>query len=150
MGPDLGRRDADRGKDELAMKRRINSRQGTDGFTLIEIVAALAILGVALVVLLQTHFASLNLFIDVEDQAMMDVFVTQAVGIAEFEVLAGTESGAGDFGELYEGYAYSFSADLRDPEVAPGLFDVTVQITGPEDSHSVTFLLYDGLQIDLE
>ena len=132
------------------MKPRVDSHHGTDGFTLIEIVAALAILGVALLVLLQTHFASLNLFIDVEDQAMMDVFVTQAVGIAEFEVLAGSEAGEGDFGKNYEGYAYSFTADLRDPEVAPGLFDVTVRITGPEDTYSVTFLLYDGLQIDLE
>ncbi len=132
------------------MKPQVDSHHGTDGFTLIEIVAALAILGVALLVLLQTHFASLNLFIDVEDQAMMDVFVTQAVGIAEFEVLAGSEAGEGDFGKNYEGYAYSFTADLRDPEVAPGLFDVTVRITGPEDTYSVTFLLYDGLQIDLE
>ena len=132
------------------MKPRIDSRHGTDGFTLIEIVAALAILGVALLVLLQTHFASLNLFVDVEDQARMDLFVTQAVGVAEFEVLAGSEAGEGDFGENYEGYAYSFSADLRDPEVAPGLFDVTVWITGPETTHSIVFLLYDGLQIELE
>lgn len=117
---------------------------------MIEIVAALAILGVALLVLLQTHFASLNLFIDVEDQAMMDVFVTQALGIAEYEILAGSEAGEGDFGENYEGYTYSFTAVLRDPEVAPGLFDVTVTITGPEKTHSVMFLLYDGLQIDLE
>ena len=132
------------------MKPHIDSRHGTDGFTLIEVVAALAILGVALLVLLETHFASLNLFIDVEDQARMDLFVTQAVGIAEFEVLAGSEAGEGDFGENYEGYAYSFTADLRDPEVTPGLFDVTVRITGPDETHSVTFLLYDGLQIDLE
>ena len=132
------------------MKQRLHSRHGTDGFTLIEIVAALAILGVALLVLLQTHFASLNLFIDVEDQAMMDVFVTQAVGVAEFEVLAGSEAGEGDFGANYEGYAYNFSADLRDPEVAPGLFDVTVWITGPEKTHSIVFLLYDGLQIELQ
>ncbi len=132
------------------MKRRIDSRHGTDGFTLIEIVAALAVLGVALLVLLQTHFASLNLFIDVEDQALMDVFVAQAVGIAEFEILAGDESGDGDFGENFEGYTYSYSAELRDPEVAPGLFDVTVLITGPEETRTIMFLLYDGLQIELE
>lgn len=132
------------------MSRRMDSRYGTDGFTLIEIVAALGVFGVALFMLLETHFASLNLFIDVEDQAMMDVFVTQAVGIAEFEVLAGSEAGEGDFGKTYEGYAYSFIAEPRDPEVAPGLFDVTVSITGPEVTHSVQFLLYDGLQIDLE
>lgn len=132
------------------MNRRIDSRFGTDGFTLIEVVAALAVFGVALFILLEAHFASLNLFIDIEDQAMMDVFVTRALGIAEYEILAGSESGEGDFGETYEGYAYSFIAELRDPEVAPGLFDVTVTITGPEDTHSVMFLLYDGLQIDLE
>ncbi len=132
------------------MSQRVDLRYGTDGFTLIEIVAALGVFGVALFILLETHFASLNLYIDVEDQAMMDVFVTQALGIAEYEILAGSEAGEGDFGENYEGYAYRYIAKPRGPEVAPGLFDVTVTITGPEDSHSVTFLLYDGLQIELE
>ncbi len=132
------------------MARRPHTQHRTDGFTLIEIVVALAVLGVSLIVLLQAHFASLNLFVDAEEQALMDVLVAQAVGIAEFEILAGGESGDGDFGENFEGYTYSYSAELRDPEVAPGLFDVTVLITGPEETRTIMFLLYDGLQIELE
>ena len=132
------------------MARRPHTQHRTDGFTLIEVVVALAVLGVSLVLLLQTHFASLNLFVDAEDQALMDLFVAQAVGVAEFEILAGDESGEGDFGENFVGYTYSYLAELRDPEVAPGLFDVTVSITGPEETRTVVFLVYDGLQIELE
>lgn len=132
------------------MARRPHRQRRPDGFTLIEIVVALAVLGVSLFVLLQAHFASLSLFVDAEDQALADLFVAQAVGIAEFEVLAGDESGDGDFGENFEGYTYSYSAEPRDPEAAPGLFDVTVLITGPEETRTIMFLLYDGLQIELE
>ena len=132
------------------MPVRSDSVQKNGGFTLIEIVAALALLGVSLFMLLQAHFASLNLFLDVEDQALIEVFVTQAVGIAEFEVLSGEESGEGDFGENFEGYSYSYVAELRDTEEAPGLFDVSVTVSGPDETHIITFLVYDGLQIELE
>lgn len=127
-----------------------NSIQRNGGFTLIEIVAALGILSVALFLLLQTHFASLNLIVDVEDQALIDVFVTQAVGIAEFEILSGEESGEGDFGENFEGYSYSYTAELRDTEEAPGLFDVSVSIVSPQETRTIEFLVYDGQQIDLQ
>ncbi len=122
----------------------------SDGFTLIEIVAALGILSLAVFLLLQTHFASLNLIVDVEDQALMDVFVTQAVGIAEFEILSGEESGEGDFGESFEAYSYTYTAELRDEQEAPGLFDVSVSIVGPGETRTIDFLVYDGQQIELE
>ena len=129
-------------------RRGLVQRNG--GFTLIEIVVALAVLGVALFMLLQAHFASLNLFVDVESQALTEVFVSQAVGIAEFEILSGNESGEGDFGETFEGYSYSYIAELRDPEETPGLFDVSVSVVSPDETHTITFLVYDGLQIELE
>lgn len=132
------------------MARRPHTQRRTDGFTLIEIVVALAVLGVSLFVLLQAHFASLNLYLDAEEQALADLFTAQAVGIAEFEILSGEESGGGDFGEKFEGYTYSYSAELRDPEAAPGLFDVTVLITGPEETRTIMFLVYDGVQIEME
>lgn len=127
-----------------------NSTRRNGGFTLIEIVAALGILSVALFMLLQTQFASLNLIVDVEDRALIDVFITQAVGIAEFEILSGEESGEGDFGKNFEGYSYSYTAELRDTEEAPGLFDVSVSVVSPEETHIIAFLVYDGQQIDLK
>ncbi len=132
------------------MARRLHTRHRAEGFTLIEVVVALAVLGASLFVLLQAHFASLNLYLDAEEQALADLFTAQAVGIAEFEILSGEESGEGDFGERFEGYAYSYSTEQRDPEAAPGLFDVTVSIAGPEETRTIMFVVYDGVQIELE
>lgn len=120
------------------------------GFTLIEIVAALGVLSVSLFVLLQTHFASLNLIMDVEDQALADIFVTQAISIAEFEILSGEEEGEGDFGESFEEYSYSYTAELRETEEEPGLFDVSVSIVGPHETRTIKFLVYDGQQIEVQ
>ena len=131
------------------MPQRAYLTRRAEGFTLIEIVVALAVLGIGLFVLLEAHFATLNLYATAEEDAVMDLLVTEAVGVAEFEVLAGTESGAGDFGEQFEGYIYTFSSNQRDPEETPGLFDVDVMISGPIETRNVVFLVYDGLQIEL-
>ena len=132
------------------MARPCAYRNAESGFTLIEIVMALAVLGVGLFVLLEAHFASLNLYADAEEAATMDLLVTQAVGIAEFEVLAGDQSGNDDFGHRFEGYKYTYTATLSDSVETPGLFDVRVTITGPEETREVDFLVYDGTQIELE
>lgn len=132
------------------MANNILKTKREDGFTLIEIVIALAVLGIGLFILLEAHFASLNLYIDVENEAIMDLLFTEAIGTAEFEVLSGNEFGGGDFGERYEGYTFNFSATARDPEELPGLFEVNVSIIGPDESRDTTFFLYDGTQIDLQ
>jgi len=120
-----------------------------EGFTLIEIVVALAVLGVGLFVLMESHFASLNLYATAEDAAVLDLLVSEAMGIAEFEVLSGEESGKGDFGDVYPDYAYTFISTQRDPEETPGLFDVQLTMTGFEEEKVLMFLVYDGLQVEL-
>lgn len=114
------------------------------GFTLIEIVVALGILGVSLFVLLQTHYGSLSLISTAQEESIFDVILTEALNRAEFEVLSGETSGGGEFGEDLSGYSYSYSATPRKSNETPGLIDVTVTITGPNETQDIQFFIYDG------
>ena len=72
--------------------RHTNRRSGEEGFTLIEVLMALAILGTGLFVLLETHSASLRLFGQAQEMETMRIFVEQVVGESERAVLHGEES----------------------------------------------------------
>ena len=55
------------------------------GFTLIEIMAAVAILGTGLLVLLDAHYAALRLFNDAREAVLMQGFLGRTLGQAEVE-----------------------------------------------------------------
>lgn len=109
---------------------------------------ALAILGTGLFVLLEAHFASLMLFSEAQEAAEMRLFVEQAMGLAEVEVLAGETGGEGDFGERYPEYSYVYSATEAYGEEMPGLLEVMVMVNGPADERQLTFYVFDGNQVD--
>ena len=121
--------------------------KGDAGFTLIEVVVALAILGTGLVILLETHYATLQLFGDAQEEATARILIESVVGEAETEVLAGNESGDGDFGRRYPDFAYTFTAVQLDETNMPGLFEVIVKLTGPQGEKELTFYTYDGTQV---
>ena len=130
-------------------KRRIDPRGvNAAGFTMLEVLVALAILGTGLFILLQHHFASLNLLVEAQEQALMRVFVRQVVAEAEREVLQGNDEGEGDFGDRYEGYRYTFSAKPFNKEDAPGLLEVTAKVMGPLEERELSFYIFDGTQIE--
>ena len=53
------------------------------GFTLIEILMALALLGTAAIVLLNAHYGAMRLFMDTRDEVVLEGFMEQALGIDE-------------------------------------------------------------------
>jgi len=118
-------------------------RREDSGFTLIEIVVALAVLGGVMFVLLETHFRALRLYESARDKVTIRNFISQAVGRAETEVLAGNLAGDGEFGERYPDYSYTFEAQ----QMAEGnilLYDVLVTVEDPEgENHEIVFLVYD-------
>jgi prepilin-type N-terminal cleavage/methylation domain-containing protein len=125
------------------------TRRGADsGFTLIEIVVALAILGTGIVVLLETQYGTMSLFVKAQDQANAEFVVGQALAAAETQVLSGTLTGDGELGPSLEGFSYSFSAKIQDETETPGLYTVTVNVLGPELDRTVNYLVYNGAQID--
>ncbi len=113
------------------------------GFTLIEVLVALAILGTSLFILLDTHFDALNLHDQTREAVEMDALMKQALGIAEVAVMNGTHEDGDDFGAAYPGYSYRFSAELIEEVEGVFLYDVMVTVSGPEEDKTLMMMLYD-------
>lgn len=115
------------------------------GFTLVEIMAALAILGLALFMLLQAHYAAMRLFGEVRNEALVRELVTKAVGMAELEIGTGKTSGSYEFGKRYPDYKFNFEV-MSLSEEAPGLVRIHVVVEGPDLKQEASFLgFYPGL-----
>ena len=130
----------------MKMRALPNSR---GGFTLIEVVVALAVLGVGLTILIESHYATVDLYVRSEDMAMSELAVAQAAAQAEREILSGKENGEGELGARFEGYSFDFDAKLMDKVENPGLFEVTVNVRGPNLERTMRYLVYDGVQVDV-
>jgi prepilin-type N-terminal cleavage/methylation domain-containing protein len=120
-----------------------------NGFTLIEVVVALAILGTGVVILLESHYGTMNLFVTARDAADAEYVVGQALAHAEMEVLSGKLQGDGELGPSLEGFSYSFEAAQQDEVETPGLFEVTVTVHGPNLDRTMNYLVYNGAQVDV-
>ena len=117
------------------------------GFTLLEIVVALAILGTSLVILLETHYAGMSMLADAQDTAFMQELIQIAVAESERGVLEGNDAGEDEFGKQYPGYSYTYAAVQVDEQNQAGLFDVTVTIRGCPEAQQMRFFMYDGNQV---
>lgn len=124
------------------MMRRLTRTDPEAGFTLMEIVIAVAILGAALFVLTQAHHNALRGHTQMRDEVFMQNLLERAMGIAETEVLEGNDSGKGDFGDRYEGYEYSFDTDLVNDSEFPGLYELTVEVAGPEETREIRIFTF--------
>ncbi len=125
------------------------TRRGAEGFTLMEVVVALAVLAVALTILLESHYATVRLFTSTEERAMEELAVTQAVTQAEVSILSGEENGKGKLGARFPDYTYEFTSKLMDETENPGLFEVDVTVKSPVFEKKLRYLVYDGTQVDV-
>lgn len=98
------------------------------GFTLIEVLVALGILGVAMFVLLDSHYSALRMQNATMDEVELRALVELAVAEAELGILTNELAGEGDFGERYPKYRYSYETELQGQDNVP-LFQVTVTVT---------------------
>lgn len=112
------------------------------GFTLMEVVVAMGILSVSAVLLLESHYASLELTADAQAVATKNRLMEAAANYAQIEVIAGEKNGEGDFGEVYPGFSYSFDADEVEDELRSGLFSVQFSFTTPTETLEKTFFVY--------
>lgn len=103
-----------------------------EGFTLLEVLVALAILGTAMFILLDAHGTTLRLHTAAKEEVLARSLLERATAMAEVQVMAGTFNGSDEFGERYPGYRYTFDAQAMGQEY-PGLVEVRVEIEGPED-----------------
>lgn len=125
----------------------MKTTRGTAGFTLIEIMVALAILATGLIILLDSHYGSLRLFSAAQDEMTRQSLLQEAMGLAEVGVLTGQLTGNDDFVRQYEGYTYSYSAELLDPTQGIPLYHVLVTVNGPDnESSTMEMNLYNTRQ----
>ena len=121
--------------------RRSRSRQAS-GFTLVEIMAALAILGTAMFMLLQAQHGAMRLYQATRHQALVEELATRALGIAETEVFMGETNGSDEFGDRWSDCKYEYSAQEVSAEDQPGLVRIDLKITGPEIEYKTSVLIY--------
>jgi len=121
------------------------------GFTLIEVLVALSLLGVSMFVLLQTHYNAMSTFADVRDASELEFLTAEAIAAAEVEVLTGETRGSGEFPGTDTELTYSFEATDVDTANLPGLKRVLVTVNRPDkEPHVFELLVFDGTQEVLE
>lgn len=124
--------------------RPYNVRRNDAGFTLIEIMIALAVLGMSLFVLLEMHYNAVNAQTRLENEVRVRNLLSLAAGMSEVEIAVGTLKDTQEFGDRYPGWRYSFDAQEVEPSSGnsgrqvgsapafPGLYDVLVTIEDPD------------------
>ena len=126
-----------------AEKQRLPAAGRKGGFTLIEIVAALAVLGAALFVLLDAHLSAMRLHEATSEEVILRQLLETTIAKAEVAVLNGTLTESGDFGERYPDYEWSFEAALDGDDELILLYSVDVSITGPIEDRNLNFYVYN-------
>lgn len=112
-----------------------------EGFTLIEIMAALAILGTAMFILVDAHYSAFRLFEESREQIIERQLLERVLHEAELEVMAGEMSGAGELGARYPGYSYSFDA-VQVGDERLGLFEVHASLDTPNGDRELSTYVY--------
>jgi prepilin-type N-terminal cleavage/methylation domain-containing protein len=120
----------------------------TAGFTLIEVLASLAILGTAVFMLLDAHYAALRMHRMMVDEVTLREFTESVASWAEAQVMAGTLTGSGDFGKRYPDYSWEFSGTEMGEDPSVLLYNITATVKSPEEERSVQFYVFNNGPLD--
>ncbi len=138
------------------MRQQIPYRPNAlSGFTFIEILVALTILTGSMFVLLNTHYAAMNLHLLTMEEVDARVLLESAVARAEMGIAGKELSGSGDFGSRYPGYSWSYEAmELGEesgssPLLADTLFyRVTATLSTPDgEGTTLEFLTFSNAEM---
>lgn len=122
------------------------SAKHNSGFTLVEVLAAVAILGGALFILLNTHYSALRLHEAMAETVERQQLMERVVGDAEFQVLTGTLTDSGEFEGHYTGYSWSFQGTPTggSEEVPIPFYQIDATLRTPDgEEETVTFYVYN-------
>lgn len=122
------------------------ARYEQGGFTLVEVLAAVAILGGALFILLNGHYSALKLYESMTEEVTNRELLERVVDNAEFEVLSGTLSDSGEFEGRYAGYTWAFEGETTggSADTPIPFYQVSATLKPPEgDEQTMTFYVFN-------
>ncbi len=120
----------------------MSARHRRHGFTLMEVLVALALLSTALFILMNGHYSAMRLHADSATEAEERQLLESAVSRAEVAVMLGTLGAQGDFGANHPDYSWSFSAQMVGPDQLVPLYQVTASLNTPEGEKSMDFFYF--------
>jgi type II secretion system protein I len=114
-------------------------RSGAEAFTLLEVMIAIAFIGIALIALLALHRSDLQSVIRGEDLTRAAMLAQSIMAQAEIERFPAPGQTHGDFSQLYPGQfpRYRWTRDVTQSPLFPDVERVVVVVQyGPEYSRS--------------
>ncbi len=105
-------------------RRPYNRPSSEQGFTLAEVLVALAILGGGMFVLVNAHHGALQLHLMTQEEVNARMLLEITAARAEMGVVAEELSDSGDFGPRFPGYSWSYEAQPMGDSDNPFMLDV--------------------------
>lgn len=115
------------------------------GFTLIEILIALAILSIAGITLVEANIGSMHLWNRYRETVIARQLLEQKMAEAEVEAISGNKSDSGEFENDYAGYKWSIESNTPEsPLNEQSLYELVCTITAPTGrEYTLTYIFYD-------
>jgi prepilin-type N-terminal cleavage/methylation domain-containing protein len=115
---------------------RTIKRASLAGFTLLEVMIAVAITGGAIVVLLHTHSASMRLHERCRSMLIAQHLIRELISEIEISGYPGDIEEEQDVSDKYPGFEWRRTCRMVG-ETMPDVYEVTVVITGPVEKYIV-------------
>jgi len=105
------------------------------GFTLLEVLVAVAIAGMAIVMLLQAHSGSMALYEQCREMVIAQHLMRELISGIEVSGYPGDIETEGK-AEQFPGFSWRLTCKMVGPEL-PGVYEVAVTIKGPVEEYGV-------------
>ncbi|MFP4349061.1 MAG: type IV pilus modification PilV family protein [Thermodesulfobacteriota bacterium] len=120
--------------------------KGHNGFTLLEVMAAISIIAVVLVAVYQLHAQTISMSEAVRFYTVAPILAQSRIAGISAGISESRFSDSGDFGENYPGYAWSVTTEEIESEVlgnaAEDFKKIDVAVTYNEDEFTYHFRSY--------
>lgn len=125
---------------DVKRNRRVTTAHG---FTLLEVMVAVAITGTAIVMLLHAHSASIHLYELTREMVVVQHLSRQLIAELEVSGYPDIADEEGDVSDVYPGFSWRRTCNKLGDDW-PGVYEVTIIITGPVEEYMiVTHLMED-------
>jgi len=116
-------------------------RRSRCGFTLLEVLIALAILSLAGIALVESHLGSVHMWGRYRESVIVRGMLQEKMAEAEIESLSGDKQDGGEFDPPYEDYSWEIESTSLDE---PALYEIVCTVSAPSGrEYSLTYIYYD-------